>query len=64
MSSSECCVRIVRTKAGQRTGETIYVTEDGRTWTNEIPLPNHQRTGIGHQTFGFVHGDHMCSHPR
>ena len=41
VEGSEACVRIVSTKPGERTGETIYITEDGRWWTSHDPRVAH-----------------------
>ena len=62
MGDGESCVRIVEVKSGQRTGETIYVTEDGRRWTSEVPGDISQLTGGGGQVLGYVRGDRMCNH--
>jgi hypothetical protein len=56
------CSRVVRTKPGQRTGETLYYTEDGRVWTDEVPLGCSQFTGGTGQVIGYQHGDRICTH--
>lgn len=35
MAPGKGCLDIVRTYPGSRTGDTIYVTEDGRHWVSE-----------------------------
>jgi hypothetical protein len=64
MGGSSSCQRIVRTYAGPRTGETCYITEDGRRWTSEIwPHPTGgTQIGSGYAT-GYVHGNMMCPQP-
>ncbi len=37
---------IIRTECGQRTGETIYTTQGGRRWTDEVPPWHYTTTGI------------------
>lgn len=63
MGGRESCKRIVSTKPGHRTGETVYVTEDGRRWTSEVSRPINGLTGGTGVAYGYVHGDRMCDHP-
>jgi len=60
MGNTGNCQRIVRTYAGPRTGEQVYVTADGRRWTSELwphPTGGTATTGV---TTGYVHHGYMC----
>ena len=61
--TEEDCPRIIRTRPGAQTGETVYVTEDGRTWTTHFLPTNTQATGVTGVTTGYVNGDRMCPWP-
>ncbi len=52
-------VRIIRTRPGALTGDTIYETEDGRVWVTTSGTP--AITGV---TYASVEGDRMISPPR
>lgn len=62
MGGTDGCKRIVQTKPGARTGETLYRTEDGRWWTDEIGPMTSSGTGGTGVTIEYVHGDRMCPH--
>jgi len=62
MAGDEGCKRIVATRPGQRTGETVYLTEDGRRWTtSDIPMVSHGTGGTGVAT-GYVRDGRICEH--
>lgn len=62
MGGGESCQRIVESRPGQQTGETVYVTEDGTRWTSETPSGPIYLTGTGNQVIGYVHGNRICQH--
>jgi len=53
------CKRIVRTAAGQGTGETRYQLEDG-SWWKEAPWYTADITTT--VEFRYKHGDKLCDH--
>ncbi len=57
------CLRIVQTKPGRLTGETLYQTEDGQWWTSEVPQGTNQFTVPTGETIRYVRGDRMCVNP-
>jgi hypothetical protein len=63
MGNENSCKRIVGTRSGSRTGEIIYATEDGRTWTNQYQPYNTQATGVDSRSYGYVHNGYMCPRP-
>jgi hypothetical protein len=62
MGSSESCIRIISVRPGQRTGESTYVTEDGRSWTSESVFDSPQLTNSGGQVRGYVRDNYICNH--
>lgn len=62
MAGDEECQRVVLTKPGSLTGETLYLTEDGRWWTNETrPTPS-GGTATCSPERRYLRGDRLCPH--
>lgn len=61
MAPGNNCQRIVRTRPGEGTGETLYQTEDGR-WWREAPAGVVDSTSPSERRY--LHNDHACTHRR
>ena len=62
--TEEDCPRIVRTQPGAQTGETVYTTEDGVSWsTHSMPTTNTQATYSTGVIRGYANGDRVCPWP-
>ena len=59
----EYCSRIVRTRPGQMTGETVYVTEDGHQWTSDSFTSWAPSMTTNGPSLGYINGDSICSSP-